>query len=121
MTHENPNPPGEELRRGLLWLAIATVFLFLVVCAGGALAYWDSANQRNAIRTNQVQTQRALCTFVADLQRRVDTARQFLREHPNGIPGISRAQLQLSIDNQQRTIKALDALECSLKEKGGST
>lgn len=54
----------------------------------------------------------ALCTFRHDLENRAEQGQAFLNKHPEGFLGIPAAQLQQSIDNQQRTIKALVSLSC---------
>lgn len=58
------------------------------------------------------QSTEALCALRGDLERRVSTSEEFLREHPNGIAGISARDIQDGIDNQQRTITALSGLSC---------
>lgn len=63
------------------------------------------------IRQNS-QANAALCTFRGDLQQRAIGAQDFLREHPDGIPGISAKALRTSIDNQRRTVDALASLDC---------
>ena len=83
----------------------------------GAFIYFAWAtSQQNVILTQQARradrAERALCILRSDLQTRVDTSIAFLKEHPDGIPGIPAATLQQSIDNQQRTILALQLLEC---------
>lgn len=57
-------------------------------------------------------TQQALCAFVADLERRVETGRTFLAEHPEGAFGFTPQEIRQSVDNQQRTITALAGLKC---------
>ena len=64
------------------------------------------------IDTESSSTNRALCTLRGDLERRVKSSRDFLHEHPNGILGIPATTLRTSIDNQQRTINALQDLRC---------
>lgn len=58
-----------------------------------------------------------LCSFRSDLSARVETSRQFLVQHPNGIPeaGLTRELIQTQLDNQERTLASLDraGLECS--------
>lgn len=49
----------------------------------------------------------AICALQDDLERRVLNAQQFIEDHPGGIPGISRADLERSIQNQQMTLAAL--------------
>lgn len=59
-------------------------------------------------------TNDALCTFQADLERRVETSEDYLAEHPEGIPslGFSAAEIQNQINNQRRTLDSLSALDC---------
>jgi hypothetical protein len=57
-------------------------------------------------------TNAALCTLRNDLQIRVNQTEEFLRENPDGLPGIPRAALDQSLTNQRNTIKALEQLEC---------
>jgi hypothetical protein len=65
-------------------------------------------------QTNELamQTNHALCTFKNDLKRRYDDSVEFLEKHPNGIPGISGADIQRSLSNQKATLDALASLEC---------
>jgi hypothetical protein len=58
------------------------------------------------------QTHDAVCIFRADLERRAEDGRTFLKNNPDGIPGIPAAVIQTSIDNQERTIAALASLDC---------
>lgn len=90
-----------DLQRSLRWLVAATVVLWLVVVAFGAASYVVAA-----------RTHDALCTLRADLEQRVDSSRDFLKTHPDGIPGIPRATFDQGIANQERTIDALHELGC---------
>lgn len=54
----------------------------------------------------------AVCALRTDLIRRVHDSDQFLKVHPHGIPGISRADIQRGIDGQRRTIHALRVADC---------
>lgn len=49
----------------------------------------------------------ALCALQDDLERRVLVTQQFIEDHPNGVPGISRTDLERSMQNQQQTLAAL--------------
>lgn len=55
---------------------------------------------------------RALCAFRHDLEQRVTDAQDFLRSHPHGFPGVTAAQIQVSITNQEATIHALRFINC---------
>lgn len=89
------------LNRSLRGLIIATIVLYLVLAVGGILVYSQG-------RT----TTQALCTFRDDLTLRVVNSIKFLKEHPNGIPGIPPRTILEGIQNQQRTILALKELSC---------
>lgn len=55
----------------------------------------------------------SLCALRGDVERRVQSGTDFLREHPAGIPGISAATIKTNIANQQSTIRALSRLDCA--------
>lgn len=99
-----------RLRQWLGAITLAAIVLAFVYFA------WATA-QQNVILARQAEaadrTEQALCILRADLEARVATSQQFLADHPNGIPGISTSDLQQSIDNQTRTVLALQLLECS--------
>jgi hypothetical protein len=52
----------------------------------------------------------------ADVQRRAHDGEAFLRDHPQGIPGIPVGTLRQSVNGQQRTVRALSALDCTLRQ-----
>jgi hypothetical protein len=59
----------------------------------------------------------ALCTYIDDLVRRQGRAAKLLKEHPDGLPGITTAQaLKTSIDAQQHAIDALNSINCTAKK-----
>lgn len=94
-------------------VAVVLSAAFMVVSSialGGALAL-RSADQAR-IDDLAKSTNDALCTFKNDLQRRADGAREFLRTHPDGFAGLTRTDLQRSIDNQQATLRSLTSLNC---------
>lgn len=71
----------------------------------------DRADAR--VRAVAVETHEALCAFKSDLQRRYTAGSEFLENNPDGIPGISAADIQRSLQNQRATLDALSALDCS--------
>jgi hypothetical protein len=89
------------IRKTLRFLVGATVVLYLIVIVVSGLAFHDS-------RTNHD----ALCALRADKEVGVEASQTFLRDHPKGIPGISPAVIREGIQNQQRTIEALDSISC---------
>jgi hypothetical protein len=72
-----------------------------------------------------------LCLLRDDLGKRIaastkqiSRSEQFLREHPNGIPGIPASLIReglksqmLVLNGQIRTLKALDVVKCHVKER----
>lgn len=84
----------------------AALFLFLFFQVRSQTA----AVNRQAAQGRQAQ--QALCVFKHDLEQRVDQSKEFLRLHPNGIPGISASVIQNGIVNQQRTVTSLAVLSC---------
>lgn len=97
----SPDIVAIQIRRSLRILLIATVVLYLGVL-GIAVWTWSTANTNND----------ALCALRVDLQKRVANSQTFLKENPEGIPGISVRIVQDGIENQQRTISALSGLSC---------
>lgn len=94
----SPNRPGSGLLLRLLPLgALISVVAFGL--SGWAIVHKDDRLE-NALL--------ALCALQDDLERRVLAGQQFIEEHPNGIPGISRTDLERSIQNQQMTLGAID-------------
>jgi hypothetical protein len=54
----------------------------------------------------------SLCSLKADIQLRFVTGKQFLKDHPNGIPGITAETLRQSVRNQKATLDSLSGLDC---------
>lgn len=81
-----------------------------------------AAENRQRIRENIALTKRvdanadvttaALCALRGDLEKRVANSTAFLKEHPRGIPGIPAKTIRAGIENQRRTIEALDGIRC---------
>lgn len=82
-------------------LTVAVVILCVVV--GGFSAY-------TFVTLRQVQN--AACSLRADEATRIAEGHKFLREHPDGIADISGSVLRVSIQNQEKTVKALSGLPC---------
>lgn len=91
----------DEIKRSLNRLAVATVVLFLLVCGVAVYAYSEASKNKDA-----------LCTLRADLEKRVETSKDFLIENPEGIPGITAKAIRDGIKNQERTVAALSGLSC---------
>lgn len=58
------------------------------------------------------ESHRALCAFRSDLDTRIKAGKDFLKAHPNGIPGISRADIERSLQGQESTLDTLHFLRC---------
>jgi hypothetical protein len=84
---------------------VLSVFLFVAVLVGGA--YLLSTKSAEGAEVHE-----AICALSADLESRTERSRDFLRDHPNGIPGIPAATIRESVTNQERSIAALSVVSC---------
>jgi hypothetical protein len=89
--------PKDKIARYLNLLIGITVILYVAV---GIMALFG------------VKSYASLCTIKSDYQERVKQSQVFLKEHPNGIPGIDKGSILVSLANQKRTAKSLDGLWC---------
>ena len=83
-------------------VAVGGVLLILAGTFAGILKVYSTADN----------THKAICAL---RQERVDgvlAGREFLRRHPTGIPGISRTDLERSIQQQQQTVRAFRFADC---------
>ena len=101
-----------QLQHSIKALTRATIALFLSVILVFGLGFYDSQQRRADLAEAVQKINGALCTFVADIQRRHDDGVKFLEDHPEGIPGISAADIQRSLDAQQSTLDSLSGLDC---------
>lgn len=101
MTEQEKADIAAQLRRTLRILGVATVSLYLVVVVAVFLVYRDANH-----------TTVALCALRADVEQRIASSQDFLKEHPNGVPGFNAAAINASLVNSQRTVKALSGLDC---------
>lgn len=85
---------------------VLSVALFAIVVGGGIyLAVIQG--------TEGSETHEAVCALVSDLEERTEGTRDFLADHPHGIPGLaSGSQLRESLHNQERTLAALSVISC---------
>lgn len=90
-----------QIKRTLHLLVGATVVIFLLAIG---VAVYAAAGQKT--------THDALCNLRDERVREVEASRKFLKENPNGIPGISRVQILQGIEIQQTTVQALEPLQC---------
>jgi hypothetical protein len=100
-----------------VYISIALTVLAIGVWVGlGTDSGQDTRLKTLARQTRHVavQNQTALCGLRGDLEQRVDSSRNFLREHPGGLPdlGITAAAIREGVRNQSRTIGVLEVLDC---------
>lgn len=115
----SPRTLADQIQHSLHVLIAATIVLYLMLGGVVAFVYIDSANRRADIENLAEDTAGALCSVRADLQRRVDNSKQFLLEHPEGIPSIPPAVILKSIADTESTVEALSELECPAPDVEG--
>lgn len=92
---------NERLRR--FFVRVLVIFAFLgATVSVTAFFTWKTAQE----------SKEGLCAIRHDSERRVALGDQFLKENPNGIPGISVDSLRRSINNAKETVKSLASLDC---------
>lgn len=111
-----PLPTIEDVKSPLLdaikslrrWTVILFVIVATVTVTIFVIRSLDLAKVQHQASINTA----ALCALRADLKARVDNSKEFLKEHPGGIPGIPTATIRSQIEGQERTIKVLEIVEC---------
>lgn len=89
----------------------------VIVCASIVIIWMYIQNRHRSQQGQEAHT--ALCVFKEDLRKRMLFAEDFLKDNPNGIPGIRASVLRTSIANQKATLKSLATLSCApLTEEG---
>jgi hypothetical protein len=111
--------PNSEVDRKLAtltaWLTAGICFLIVFSISVMGVLVWQSmrvgqtASDLEGVAT---ETHDALCAFKTDLQKRYAAGTKFLKENPEGIPGISAAQIKQSLSNQESTLDSLEPLDC---------
>lgn len=99
---------------------VVAYVLLALGCTLGLYKTWNigraAERDRRAIQVlarEGAQAKSGVCALERDLERRVRGEIVFLRDHPNGLPGIATAaQIRTNIANQRRTIKALRDARC---------
>lgn len=97
-----------NIKRSFNLLVGATLLLYVGMILVAALLYTSNRNRAQDGR----DAHKAICLLVQNLETRVSDSQEFLRHHPNGIPGISRSDINRSIQGQQSTINALRKADC---------
>ena len=59
------------------------------------------------------QNKATLCAQKTNAQAQVAASRKFLREHPAGINGISRADIEASLKRQEAFLSTFDKVDCN--------
>ena len=78
------------------------VFLVIVGVIVGIYRVYDTADKAH----------QAICALRVDRIRGIQEGREFLRRHPSGIPGITRADIERSIATQRETVRAFRFADC---------
>jgi hypothetical protein len=92
---------GEQIKRRLNQLLVATVVLYVAVIVIAVLAL------RQATGDHAV-----LCAFKGGLKNQVAASSDFLKKHPRGVGGISAEDIRSGMNRQQHTIDSLSNLKC---------
>lgn len=90
----------------LIRLVIVCVAVGTVINSGGGVYLYV----RGQAQARQATS--SLCALRKDLETRVASSLNFLRDHPAGIAGIDPKTIRDGIANQQRTISALSGIDC---------
>lgn len=101
--------PKRFLRRS--WYADHAALLAIIL--GVAIVLGGTISNALDIRGTSSDLKRSICALRHERQQSVANAVQFLKENPNGIPGVSRADILRSIKLQQQTVRAFRFAGCS--------
>lgn len=82
--------------------AAVSIFLLSVIVFLGFLRIGDLASN----------TKSTLCVFRADIETRVRSSENILKDNPRGFAGIPPGVIRKSIRDQKRTVRALSGLSC---------
>ncbi len=85
------------------FVRILVIFALLGLTVSATVYYVYTSSETN---------KEALCAIRHDAERRVFLGEQFLKEHPNGIAGISANSLRVSLNNSKETVESLSSLNC---------
>lgn len=91
--------------------ALVGAFCVAAMLALALVLAWRSSDQR---RIDQLahSTNQALCALKLNHQRSYDNTLAFLKAHPEGVAGISRADIERSLAAHRETLTALRDLDC---------
>jgi hypothetical protein len=105
----------EKLATLSAWVTAGICFFLVLVVSIIGVLLWQSVrvtNTAQSLREVATETHESLCALKLDLSVRYTSGREFLRDNPDGIPGISATQIQQSLANQKSTLDALAPLDC---------
>lgn len=95
------------------WIQWLTLIMCAVIAVTIPLIVW---RQEQTVASNQVlaeQAHLALCEIKTQDEQRIASTKAFLHQHPNGIPGISRAVLLRSVHITEAQLEALKGVDCT--------
>lgn len=100
----------------LVWFSWFSVFVCALALALFAYTSIQRSHDQAQLEELAVETNAALCAFKSNLEQRALDAEQYIADVQDGkrevIPGITIADLQRSLFNQQQTLDALEELSC---------
>lgn len=83
---------------------IVVIFAIFGMCVA-ATAYYTSKVS--------AESHSGVCAIKGESVKRAALGDQFLKDNPDGIPGVSIDSLKRSTNNAKQTVKALENVECS--------
>lgn len=81
---------------------VLAVLVGLIIVTAGVFKVYQTAEEAH----------HAICALRTERIQGVRESKKFLVEHPQGIPGISRADILRSIHQQQGTVRAFRFADC---------
>lgn len=114
---ENHNTVPKTLIRGYITALFILVMVAFATTMTVVIHYERQDTERARVIAQRVSDEAtrnklALCTFRQDLATRAENTKNFLKDHPEGIPGIPVAVIEQGLTNQEATIKSLAILKC---------
>jgi hypothetical protein len=103
---------GRQLLRRQRLQTWAMVLLYLVVVVALMVIWRDASNKRAELQREEARSSHALCALRGDLEQRAKSATDYLKEHPQGLPGIPASIIKSNLAGQRHSIAALSGLEC---------
>lgn len=85
---------------------------FLIVLAISIFGLYQLRVQNDRTQKAAEQSARALCNIRNTYAQSIRSTREFLKDHPKGIPGIPNSVLLKGIADNQKRIKALSDVDC---------